>query len=69
MRTVFRLLFLASCGLASGLAVAATSTAVEFYHGAFGHYFVTASPQEIAGLDTGVLPGWSRTGESFEATA
>ena len=65
MRTLFRLLFIASCGLASGLAVAATSTAVEFYHGAFGHYFVTASPQEIAGLDTGVLPGWSRTGESF----
>ena len=65
MRALFRLLFIASCGLASSLAVAATSTAVEFYHGAYGHYFVTVSPQEIAGLDSGVLPGWSRTGESF----
>jgi hypothetical protein len=26
---------------------------------------VTASPQEIAALDAGAFPGWSRTGESF----
>ncbi len=26
---------------------------------------MTASPQEIAALDAGMFPGWSRTGESF----
>ena len=42
-------------GSQRALAVAATSTAVEYYHGGYGHYFVTASPQEIAALDTGAL--------------
>ncbi|HSB87699.1 MAG TPA: metallophosphoesterase [Ilumatobacteraceae bacterium] len=65
MRAVYRLLFIASCGLATSLAVAASPTAVEYYHGGYGHYFVTASPPEIAALDTGRFPGWSRTGESF----
>lgn len=51
--------------LPAGLALAATSTAVEYFHGGYGHYFVTASPQEIAGLDAGTIRGWSRTGESF----
>jgi hypothetical protein len=66
MRILFRVLFIASCGLAANLAVATSSPAVEYFHGAYGHYFVTASPQEIAALDAGQLPGWSRTGESFE---
>ncbi len=59
------LLGLASFGLATSLSVAASSTAVEYYYSGYGHYFVTASPQEIAALDTGRFPGWSRTGESF----
>lgn len=39
--------------------------AVEFYHQAYDHYFVTIAPAEIAALDTGTLPGWTRTGQSF----
>jgi hypothetical protein len=39
--------------------------AVEFYDAARDHYFVTASPPEIADLDTGVHPGWRRTGLTF----
>jgi photosystem II stability/assembly factor-like uncharacterized protein len=39
--------------------------AIEFYHGAFNHYFVSADLDEIAGLDAGVFQGWARTGESF----
>jgi hypothetical protein len=39
--------------------------AVEYYHAAFGHYFVTAKSDEIAKLDAGVFTGWARTGESF----
>jgi len=65
MRIVSRGLFVAACGLAPGAAVAVTATAIEYYHSGYGHYFVTASPQEVAGLDTGKPAGWSRTGESF----
>lgn len=42
---------------------------VEFYHAGLGHYFMTADLPEIAGLDSGYFPGWSRTGESFKAYA
>ena len=56
MRTLFRFLFIASCGLAASLPVAASPTAVEYFHSGYGHYFVTASPQEIAALDAGALP-------------
>jgi hypothetical protein len=66
MRTMFRILFIASCGLATSLAVAATSTAVEYFHAGYGHYVVTASPQEIAALDAGAPSGWRRTGQSFD---
>jgi hypothetical protein len=40
--------------------------AVEFYHAGYDHYFVAASAQDIIDLDTGVHPGWSRTGYSFD---
>ena len=39
--------------------------AVEFFHAGFGHYFVSADADEIAGLDSGAIAGWARTGESF----
>jgi photosystem II stability/assembly factor-like uncharacterized protein len=39
--------------------------AIEYYHAAFEHYFVSADADEIAGLDAGVFAGWARTGESF----
>jgi hypothetical protein len=65
MRNLNRVLFILYCGLATNFAVAATSTAVEYDQGSHGQYFLTASPEEIAALDAGVFPGWSRTGESF----
>ena len=43
--------------------------AVEYYHAAFGHYFMTASADEIDKLDTGVFAGWQRTGETFKVHA
>ncbi|MFO1315632.1 MAG: hypothetical protein U1F58_08495 [Burkholderiales bacterium] len=39
--------------------------AVEYYHAAFDHYFVTSLAEEMAKLDSGVFKGWARTGESF----
>ena len=39
-----------ACALAAP-AASAVSTAVEYYHGGYCHYFVTASAQEMAKLD------------------
>ncbi|HEX4934712.1 MAG TPA: hypothetical protein VFV33_16095, partial [Gemmatimonadaceae bacterium] len=39
--------------------------AVEYHHAALDHYFVTASPAEIGGMDRGDQPGWQRTGLGF----
>ncbi len=40
---------------------------VEYYHSALDHYFYTADPGEIAGLDAGTgAKGWTRTGEDFD---
>ncbi|MFO1304536.1 MAG: hypothetical protein U1F54_12440 [Burkholderiales bacterium] len=44
---------------------AGTVKAVEYYHAAFGHYFVTSLDDEIAAIDAGKAAGWVRTGESF----
>jgi hypothetical protein len=42
------------------------STAVEYFNGAWGYYFVTASANEIAALDAGAFDyAWQRTGETF----
>ncbi len=41
------------------------STAIEYYHAAFDHYFVTNIADEITKLDNGTFVGWTRTGESF----
>jgi hypothetical protein len=49
--------------------VAESPTAVEFFHGAYGHYFVTTSAAEIAGLDDGAPSGWTRTGETLRVLA
>lgn len=52
-------------GTAPGNPGGASALAVEFYHAALDHYFLTASADEIAKLDAGVFQGWARTGESF----
>jgi len=48
---------------------AGTVTAVEFYNGSLDHYFLSTNPVEINDLDTGVHPGWVRTGIRFNAYA
>jgi hypothetical protein len=67
--TLRRWLTAALAALAAGVAAAATPaatpTAVEYFHRGYGHYFVTALPSEIAALDEGRIPGWTRTGQSF----
>ena len=44
-------------------------TVVEYYRANVDHYFITASADEIAALDTGLFPGWQRTGLTFKAHA
>jgi len=46
--------------------VSRAATAIEFYSAEKDHYFVTAGQQEIARLDSGVEPGWQRTGQRFK---
>jgi hypothetical protein len=41
------------------------ASAVEYYHAAFDHYFVTSITDEIGKLDAGTFAGWARTGEAF----
>jgi hypothetical protein len=41
------------------------AVAIEYYHAAFKHYFVTHIADEITKLDNGTFVGWARTGESF----
>jgi hypothetical protein len=41
----------------------------EFYHADRRQYFITADDAEKESLDSGVDPGWVRTGESFKAYA
>jgi len=52
---------------ASALAAPPNATVVEYYRADVDHYFMTASPQEQAALDDGVLKGWTRTGQTFLA--
>jgi hypothetical protein len=51
------------------IAMAPDTTVVEFHQAAGDRYFITDNASEIAALDTGVIPGWTRTGESFRAWA
>ena len=43
----------------------AQRAAVEYFHAAYGHYFVTADVLELATLDASAASGWARTGKSF----
>lgn len=53
-----------------GVASPPSARAIEYYHAGMEHYFITASPDEQAALDTGtVIKGWTRTGESFGVEA
>jgi hypothetical protein len=45
--------------------VPAVTRAVEYFHSGLNHYFMTTDAAEISVLDRGQLPGWQRTGMSF----
>ncbi|HTP45646.1 MAG TPA: hypothetical protein VMQ50_01820 [Casimicrobiaceae bacterium] len=42
-------------------------TVVEYYAASLDHYFITPVAAEIDALDSGRIPGWVRTGQSFLA--
>ena len=48
------------------VAVAATSPVVEYFANTTRHYFITAGPSDIAGLDPGTVT-WKRTSQGFKA--
>jgi len=68
-----RLIPLLGAALAAALtvaaqpAVSATAPVVEFYNAALDQFHNTLDVNEIHDLDTGVHPGWARTGQSFIA--
>jgi hypothetical protein len=46
-----------------------TTYAIEYYHAALDHYFITMLPSEIAALDGGRFVGWARTGQAIKVHA
>src|SRR5258708_1325974 len=40
-------------------------TSVEYYNAGLDHYFISNLQPDIDALDTGRIPGWARTGQSF----
>ena len=46
----------------------ASADAIEYYHAAFDHFFITAIADEITKLDNGTFVGWTRTGRSSRST-
>jgi mono/diheme cytochrome c family protein len=44
-----------------------TTQVVEYYHAAFGHYFITSFAADMSALDSGRFAGWARTNRSFNA--
>ncbi len=51
--------------LAASTGGGAITTATEFYHPIFDHYFITAYQDEAANLAAGNLPPWVPTGKKF----
>lgn len=45
--------------------LSAVKRIVEYYNLPGNHYFQTASPEEKAILDAGLVPGWQRTGQEY----
>ena len=47
-----------------------TAQVIEYYNATLGHYFMTGFPAEAAMLDAGIIvPGWVRTGVTWNAWA
>ncbi len=49
--------------------VANQALVIEYFAPSINDYFLTADPVESAALDSGVIPGWTRTGDAFKAYA
>ena len=49
--------------------IAAAVPVIEYYRAVSDHYFITIAGDEIAALDTGLFPGWARTGLPLKAHA
>ncbi|MFO1304435.1 MAG: hypothetical protein U1F54_11920 [Burkholderiales bacterium] len=54
-----------ACSARAAIPASEQAVAIEYYHAALDHYFITADPKEIADLDTGIHVGWARTGYRF----
>jgi hypothetical protein len=48
-------------------AASGTNTIYEYYNRALDHYFMSGSQPDIDALDTGRIPGWTRTGQVLYA--
>lgn len=58
--------FLAATFIPTASLAQPTGSAVEYFHGGFGHYFITSYANEIALLDAGAFGGvWTRTGQTM----
>jgi hypothetical protein len=60
-----RILLIALAGVL-GSAAAPARDLVEFHHAGRDQYFVTVDPGEIQALESGVHPGWVRTGQTLK---
>jgi hypothetical protein len=54
-------------GVFASPAPVVTAAVIEYYNPRLDHYFITQDAGEIHALDSGVFPGWVRTGQSFMA--
>jgi len=52
---------------ATQVSIGTTVRIVEYYAETLDHYFVSAWPDEVAGLDAAPQAGWKRTGQAFKA--
>ena len=67
LRHFIAALLFAALPAAAAVPAAQTVTVIEFYNATLDHYFMTADTAEAHDLDTGVHPGWARSGLTFLA--
>ena len=60
-------LLLAALAFAQAPAQAQTVPVIEYYNASQDHYFMSSLAADIAALDSGQFPGWTRTGQTFAA--
>ncbi len=65
--TFLRVVTLAIMYVAASTAIAKTVEVIEYRNASLGHYFMTSDVAEIHALDSGQMPGWTRTGQKFDA--